>query len=589
MKYRSRGLALACSLALVLCALLVRPYAETGMMDDWSYVRSAQLFASTGHVIYNGWATAMLGWQLLWGALFFKLFGFSFLTARLSILMVAMATVFLTHRCMVRSGINEWNAALGTLAIVLTPVMLPLSLSFMTDIPGMLILMLCLYACIRALQADTTRAQIAWICFAAISNAIGGTVRQIAWVGVLILVPSTIWMLRKKSRIAGWGILSCVAGICFLFASLHWFNQQPYSVGDAVPRRIGWRAPIFYLPANLLRPALETALFLLPITFMFVPVLWQSRRRVFATLAGCGVFGACAAAWIFAARAMWPQSGHQPGLSLLAPFMTLHGNYVTQFGLYARWPIHYDYPVVLHDGVRVLLTIATLVSVAAVCATIARMRPLSNAEPAPKETLSDRQIATLILPVTAAYCALVLPRAFIGYALDRYLLPLMPLLLILLLRLYQSRISRRLPWPSLCFVLVVGVYSIAATHDLFSLYRTSLTAINEVRAAGVPRDQIDGGWEYDGWTQIEESPYIHQPGIHLPDGMVFDIGSTQTFCRLDYLPLMPSIVPHYSLALSLSACAGATPFAPVSYRRWLSPHSATVYVVNNPVTENTPN
>ena len=133
------------------------------------------------------------------------------------------------------------------------------------------------------------------------------------------------------------------------------------------------------------------------------------------------------------------------------------------------------------------------------------------------------------------------------------------------------------------------VQSIQFCLNRISIIQIAPGSTYEVRAAGVPRDQIDGGWEYDGWTQIEESPYIHQPGIHLPDGMVFAVGSTQTFCHLDYLPLMPSIVPHYSLALNPSACAGATPFAPVSYQRWLSPHNATVYVVNNPVTENTPN
>lgn len=52
--------------------------------DDWSYIWSARLLAETGHIQYNGWATAMLGWQLYLGALFIKIFGFSFSIVRIA-------------------------------------------------------------------------------------------------------------------------------------------------------------------------------------------------------------------------------------------------------------------------------------------------------------------------------------------------------------------------------------------------------------------------------------------------------------------------------------------------------------------------
>ena len=39
-----------------------------GLIDDFSYVRTAFLFARTGHYVYNGWTTAMLGAQIVWAA-----------------------------------------------------------------------------------------------------------------------------------------------------------------------------------------------------------------------------------------------------------------------------------------------------------------------------------------------------------------------------------------------------------------------------------------------------------------------------------------------------------------------------------------
>jgi hypothetical protein len=192
--------AIACALTLPLCALAIRPVVEMGVMDDWSYIRTVQALAHTGHIVYNGWSASILGWQLYLGALFARLFGFTFTAIRLSTLPVAMVTAYLTQRTLVRAGIRDWNATIGTLALVLSPVFLSVTFSFMTDISGLFCIVLCLYACLRALQAKTDKAALAWIRFAAISNALLGTVRQIVWLGFLVMVPSTLWFLGRRAH-----------------------------------------------------------------------------------------------------------------------------------------------------------------------------------------------------------------------------------------------------------------------------------------------------------------------------------------------------------------------------------------------------
>jgi hypothetical protein len=37
-----------------------------GFADDFSYIKTALVYAQTGHFVYNGWATAMFGWQIPW-------------------------------------------------------------------------------------------------------------------------------------------------------------------------------------------------------------------------------------------------------------------------------------------------------------------------------------------------------------------------------------------------------------------------------------------------------------------------------------------------------------------------------------------
>src|SRR5579863_6250284 len=116
-----RNQALFCSLALVVCTLISRPFVEMGIDDDWSYIRSALHVAQTGRIAYYGWSSAILGWQLYLGALFIRLFGFSFSVVRLSVLLVAAVTVYLLHRILVRCGIGETYATLGTLTFALSP------------------------------------------------------------------------------------------------------------------------------------------------------------------------------------------------------------------------------------------------------------------------------------------------------------------------------------------------------------------------------------------------------------------------------------------------------------------------------------
>ena len=68
--------------------LVAHPYAEVGISDDFSYIRIAQVLAQTGHIVYTGWVTPILGWQLYLAAIFINSFGFSFTTTRASIMFV---------------------------------------------------------------------------------------------------------------------------------------------------------------------------------------------------------------------------------------------------------------------------------------------------------------------------------------------------------------------------------------------------------------------------------------------------------------------------------------------------------------------
>ena len=99
--------------AVILAILASRPFVEMGQIDDFSYVKTTFDFARTGHLLYNGWATAMLGWQVVWGALFVKLFGYTYAATKLSTLTVAAGCVWLTHSTCLRCGSTEETPSSG--------------------------------------------------------------------------------------------------------------------------------------------------------------------------------------------------------------------------------------------------------------------------------------------------------------------------------------------------------------------------------------------------------------------------------------------------------------------------------------------
>jgi len=55
--------------------LLIRPYGEFPLNDDWSYTLSLQQWYSTHHYHLTGWTSMPLLTQLAWGMAFCKVFG----------------------------------------------------------------------------------------------------------------------------------------------------------------------------------------------------------------------------------------------------------------------------------------------------------------------------------------------------------------------------------------------------------------------------------------------------------------------------------------------------------------------------------
>ena len=560
---RLRIPAFLCAVAVLLCELLSRPYANMGVADDWPYILSAQTLAATSHIVYNGWAAPILGWQLYAGAAFIKLFGFSFTIVRSSTLLVSMTMAFVLQRILIRTGISEYNATLGTLALVLSPLYLMLSVTFMTDIFGLFAIVLCLYGCLRALATATTRATILWLCFAIALNALGGTARQIAWLGTLVMVPSTLWLLRVQRRVLLAGIAANLLGVLFIFACIHWFSRQPFTLPEHL--FVASSYPASHTVAAILYFFLDLPFLLVPLVALFLPQIRNSHSRILALLA------AVTAGYLLLAF-LWRHP--HPNL-VLEPTLR---DWVGVYGIFEGGNLQGIPPVFLGTLVRILLTIASLGGLLGLLASFLSSRRTQPAISSP--SLTWKQLATLLLPFSLAYTLLLIPRASSSVIYDRYALSLLVIALIYLVRYYQQAIHPRLPLASILLIGAIATYGIAVTHNLFSLYRARVDLAAELRANGIPDTSVDNGWEYNIGVELRHANHINEPTIVVPaDAYVPQPPLPYGTCPTHSPELTPHILPLYGISFDPNACYGIAPFVPMHYTRWLASSPGTLYVV----------
>jgi hypothetical protein len=563
--------ALFCALAVLLCELVSRPYANMGISDDGPYILMAQTLASTGHIVYNGWAAAMIGWQLYIGAAFIKLFGFSFTAVRMSTLFVSLATAFLLQRTLVRSGITERNAVVATLALALSPLYLLLSVTYMSDIFGLFAMLVCLYGCLRAQQSATPSAAILWICFAVTTNAAFGTARQIAWLGVLVMVPSTLWLLRSQRRVLIAGSVATVAGALSIYACMQWLNHQPYVLPpQPLPHTFSYVASFLELMYFLL----AIPFLLLPILAIFLPTLRKSRPAVIALLA------LILLGYLF--LGIYPS--HLRGYFPLEPTLGSGGNWIGVHGIHEGHQLHGDPPLFINIPAQALITIVCFGGLLAVLVSLLnfyRRHPHSTLPLVQSaQEVSWKQLSILLGPFALAYIALLIPRTATGWIYDRYTLELGVVALICLVRYYQEQIHPRIPVLGIVLVATMAVVGVAITHNHFSLYRARIALANELRANGIPDTSVDNGFEQNFIVELQHADHINDKTIVFPSTAYVPAPPLPaTTCTMFWHDKTPHIHPIYGVSFDPNACYGPAPFAPVHYSRWPFRTPGTLYIV----------
>jgi Dolichyl-phosphate-mannose-protein mannosyltransferase len=448
---------------------LVHSPAEIPIVDDWTYAWSVEHFLRTAELRMLEWSAHYPLAQVIWGALFSQLFGFSFVVLRLSTLVLTWAGLLAFFLTLREVGIRPLPAGLGTLALWCNPVFFVLSHSFMTDVPFVSAMNAAILFYVRWVNRQRTLD----LCLGTVLTMLAFLIRQLG--AALALIPLGYLLLARwhgrEHRALPWSQILCLL-VPFLGIGLTlWWIKAVHGetrvyIQKAQNLRLllaisGWR----YVE-ELLHLLLHLGL-----------VLWPLAWTAFGRLSRRALIGATGMMVALSGLCLW-QAGALPN----------------PLGVMLTWDeLGHSSPLITREAVQrqlprwsqaVVLGVALSGTVVIVAALWDGWRWLQEVSGAGTVLLLNGLVQGLLLGVFWLFY-------------DRYYLPLLPGVIALLIGLLRP--TRVVKIVGIAGVLLWGMIATSGTIDLF---RCNMT-VSEARAwllrQGVAPEHIDAGYALNGW------------------------------------------------------------------------------------------
>jgi len=282
--------------AFLIFAATLAPWAyDFPLNDDWAYALAAKALAETGRLVLSDWGASTQLPHIISGALFAKLFGFSFAVLRLGNLLAAAAALFVFVKLLGELEIGPFEKLAAGLALAFNPLYLVLANSFMTDVHYFFWMLLAVYFYTRNLKSPEDRRAL-WL--AGACTAAAYLTRQLAVALPLAFTLALVLERRLKRRdlAAAWALpAAAMLGYYLWFKFAHgptWASEN--YVGAAtlahLARPGAFLNDSFY---RLLSTMAETGLLLLPLAAGYAFSLKKLYSRN-----GTGKKAAAAGAWL---------------------------------------------------------------------------------------------------------------------------------------------------------------------------------------------------------------------------------------------------------------------------------------------------
>jgi hypothetical protein len=450
-------------------SLVVWPVQDVPIIDDWTYAWSVEQ-------LHQRWRLALLPWsfhyafaQVLWAWPFVAVGGFSFVTLRLSTLVLGWMASLAFFGILRNGGVGTPAALLGALAFFFNPAFFFLAHSFMTDVPYLAGVNFALLG--YALWA--TRGRLSWLVLGGCFGMAAFLVRQL---GLVVLFVPVAYLVLFRRPLLRRRAVALVAVAPILLATAAWWGIRTTlgvswkyaEMNSIVAARLvpgWWLTAAAWVEALtlVLHLLVSTGLVLAPLT---ITALVATRRGI---LLGIAIAAGMAAIGLTAAGIL-PDPLHA-GQVMSATELGLNRSLIGR----GSDPS----PPFSTTMIAVISTASFMSGAVAVGATALAAR-----------SAVGRLLILSLLGHLAAGAVAVLIH-------DRYYLPLLPALIFGLVRLLPGR-----TWTLLAGGLVIGglgATAITGTIDALRFNEALARERTQLLSRGVRARDIDAGYVFNGW------------------------------------------------------------------------------------------
>jgi 4-amino-4-deoxy-L-arabinose transferase-like glycosyltransferase len=538
-------------------ASIVNPIGDMPLNDDGKYAYAVRSVIETGHLKVSPWGAPNVVSQVYWGALFCLPHGFSYTALRLSTLTIALVALLALYGLMREAGASSTTALFGTLVLAFNPLFFELSFTFMTDVPFIGFTLVALYLLVRGVKRQSRMA----VALGLLAACVALLTRQ---TGLALFFALSFCYLVKNGlskRNVVIAAFPTLLGLGVQFSYYTWLKmtgQLFERYGLPVKQELDVKTAALSHAWTLIRsgafPLSYLGLFLLPL-LVFIGYgrlrdLWRHQKRI-AIVA--------AAIWCTVSAALVLHG-------LRMPFV---GNVLYDIGLG---------PALLRDQLKGLPTAGRafmgVVTAISLLAVLLILKALISAVSLLVRTRGQHQ-DLLLLALTTGFIYFV-PIALLPWPYDRYYLPLVPFVLLVLFVICRQDEpgSRRWTVAGVLCLSLYGAFAIAGTHDFLASNRTRWRALQELtQEKQIAPEQIDGGEEfnlsYNSPTQdwrvgdnfvvsfspaegyVESERYTFHRWLPPEEGTIFVLR------KVPDAQIVDAWVPHQSLTRQLFSAASA--------------------------------
>jgi 4-amino-4-deoxy-L-arabinose transferase-like glycosyltransferase len=182
------------------CAV-VHPLRDAPVIDDWVYAWSVEYFLKTGELRVLDISAIYPLAQILWGALFARVAGFSVGILRLSTVVLALLGCGALHLMLRELGFGRAISLLGALTMAFDPVFFALSFSFMTDASFVSVAIMAVFCYVSGVRRR--RADRLWI--GSLFALAAFLIRPVGVVIPLAVIPALVWARDRPMTACQWG------------------------------------------------------------------------------------------------------------------------------------------------------------------------------------------------------------------------------------------------------------------------------------------------------------------------------------------------------------------------------------------------